>query len=71
MKPGPIYCKTLRKCAVFGVMTEALPQKVVFFLHEAIETGKGEENWDVVVFNVVVCFNTVDQKTKRKNGNLF
>ena len=41
MQPGPIYFKTPRKCGVFGVMTEALPQTMMFFLDEAIETGKG------------------------------
>ena len=40
MQPGPIYFKTPRKCGVFGVMTEALPQMVLFLMDEAVETGK-------------------------------
>ena len=40
MQPGQIYFKTPRKCGVFGVMTEALPQMVLFLMDEAVETGK-------------------------------
>ena len=41
MQPGPIYFKTPRKCGAFGIITEALPQMVMFLLDEAVETGKG------------------------------
>ncbi|XP_077076123.1 uncharacterized protein LOC143729024 [Siphateles boraxobius] len=41
MQPGPIFFKTPRKCAVFGVVTEGLPQMVIFLLDEASITGKG------------------------------
>ena len=41
-QPGPIYFKTPRKCGVFGVMAEALPQMALFLLDEAVETGKGD-----------------------------
>lgn len=41
MQPGPIFFKTPRKCAVFGVVTEGLPQMVVFLLDEATVVGKG------------------------------
>ena len=41
LQPGPIYFKTPRKCGVFGVIAEALPQMVLFLLDEAIDTGKG------------------------------
>ena len=40
-QPGPIYFKTPRKCGVFGVLAEALPQMVLFLLDEEVDTGKG------------------------------
>lgn len=40
-QPGPIYFKTPRKCGVFGVLAEALPQMVLFLLDEGVDTGKG------------------------------
>ena len=41
MQPGPIYFKTPRKCGIFGVMCEAIPQQVNFLIDEAATTGKG------------------------------
>ncbi|KAE8287397.1 hypothetical protein D5F01_LYC13437 [Larimichthys crocea] len=41
MQPGPIFFKTPRKCAVFGVVTEGLPQMVIFLLDEATVVSKG------------------------------
>src|SRR6218665_83046 len=40
-QPGPIYFKTPRKCGLFGVMTEGLPQMVIFLLDEAVTVSKG------------------------------
>ena len=41
MQPGPIYFKTLRKCAIFGIMCEAIPQQVNYLIDEASDVGKG------------------------------
>jgi len=41
LHPGPIYFKTPRKCGVFGVMTEALPQMVLFLIDESVCITKG------------------------------
>ena len=41
MQPGPIYFKTPRKCGIFGVMCEAIPQQVNFLIDEAVTAGKG------------------------------
>ena len=41
MQPGPIYFKTPRKCAIFGVVCEGLPRQVNFLIDEAADTGKG------------------------------
>ena len=41
MQPGPIYFKTPRKCGIFGVMCEGIPQQVNFLIDEAVDTGKG------------------------------
>jgi hypothetical protein len=41
MQPGPIYFKTPRKCAVFGVCCEAIPRQVHYLVDEASDTGKG------------------------------
>ena len=40
MQPGPIYFKTPRKCGIFGVMCEAIPQQVNFLINEASTAGK-------------------------------
>ena len=41
MQPGPIYFKTLRKCAIFGIMCEAIPQQVNYLIDEASDVGNG------------------------------
>ena len=41
MQPGPIYFKTPRKCGIFGVMCEAIPQQVNYLIVEAVDVGKG------------------------------
>ena len=41
LQPGPIYFKTPRKCAVFGVCCEAIPRQVNYLIDEASDTGKG------------------------------
>ena len=41
MQPGLIYFKTPRKCAIFGVMCEAIPQQVNYLIDEASDGGKG------------------------------
>lgn len=44
LQPGPMYFLTPRKCGVFGVCNEALPQQVNFLIEEACDTGKGANN---------------------------
>ena len=41
MQPRPIYFKTLRKCAIFGVMCKAIPWQVNYLVDEASDVGKG------------------------------
>ena len=41
LQPGPIYFKTPRKCAVFGVCCEAIPRQVNFLIDESVLAGKG------------------------------
>lgn len=41
-QPGPIYFKTPRKCAIFGVNNESIPRQVNYLIDEASATGKGE-----------------------------
>uniref|UniRef100_A0A1X7TU11 DUF7869 domain-containing protein n=1 Tax=Amphimedon queenslandica TaxID=400682 RepID=A0A1X7TU11_AMPQE len=41
LQPGPIYFLTPRKCGIFGVCCEAIPQQVNFLVDEAFLTGKG------------------------------
>ena len=41
MQPGPIYFKTPRKCAIFGVMCEAIPHQVNYLIDEGSDVGKG------------------------------
>ena len=41
MQPGPIYFKTPRKCAIFGIMCEAIPQQVNYLIDEASDVGNG------------------------------
>ena len=41
LQPGPLYFLTPRKCAIFGVVCEALPRQVNYLIDEASVTGKG------------------------------
>ena len=41
LQPGPIYFLTPRKCAVFGMMTEGLPQQVNYLIDEGMTISKG------------------------------
>lgn len=45
LQPGPVYFKTPPKRGVLGIiiMTEALPQMILFLLEEAVETEKGAD----------------------------
>ena len=40
-QPGPIYFKTPRKCAIFGINNESIPYQVNYLIDEASATGKG------------------------------
>lgn len=41
LQPGPYYFLTLRKCGIFGVCNEGIPQQVNYLIDEAVATGKG------------------------------
>uniref|UniRef100_A0A1X7T0K5 DUF7869 domain-containing protein n=1 Tax=Amphimedon queenslandica TaxID=400682 RepID=A0A1X7T0K5_AMPQE len=41
LQAGPIYFLTPRKCGIFGVCCEAIPQQVNFSIDESFDTGKG------------------------------
>ena len=41
LQPGPIYFLTPRKCGIFGVCCEAIPQQVNYLTDESFATGKG------------------------------
>uniref|UniRef100_A0A1X7T2F0 DUF7869 domain-containing protein n=1 Tax=Amphimedon queenslandica TaxID=400682 RepID=A0A1X7T2F0_AMPQE len=41
LQAGPIYFLTPRKCGIFGVCCEAIPQQVNFLIDESFDTGKG------------------------------
>ena len=41
MQPGPMYFLVPRKCGLFGVCCEAIPQQVNYLIDEAVVTGKG------------------------------
>ena len=41
LQPGPMYFKTARKCAIFGVCCEGLPRQINYLIDEASDTGKG------------------------------
>ena len=40
-QPGPMYFKTARKCAIFGVCCEGIPRQINYLVDEAADTGKG------------------------------
>ena len=41
LQPGPMYFKTVRKCAIFDVCCEGLPRQINYLIDEACDTGKG------------------------------
>ena len=41
LQPGPMYFKTARKCAVFGVCCEGVSHQVNYLIDKASDTGKG------------------------------
>ena len=41
LQPGPVYFKTPRKCAIFGITDESLPRQTNYLVDEAISIGKG------------------------------
>ena len=41
LQPGPMYFKTARKCAVFGVCCEGIPRQINYLIDEASAVGKG------------------------------
>ena len=41
LQPGPIYFKTPRKCQLFGVNAEGLPQQINYMVDESVSCGKG------------------------------
>ena len=46
-EPGPIYFKTPRKCAIFGVCCESIPRQVNFLIDKNVLTGKGANSTTV------------------------
>uniref|UniRef100_A0A1X7SUM7 Uncharacterized protein n=1 Tax=Amphimedon queenslandica TaxID=400682 RepID=A0A1X7SUM7_AMPQE len=40
LQAGPKYFLTPRKCGIFGVCCEAIPQQVNFLIDESFDTGK-------------------------------
>ncbi|KAI0221828.1 hypothetical protein LSAT2_026916 [Lamellibrachia satsuma] len=43
LQPGPIYFLTPRKCGIFGVCCEAIPQQVNYLINEGMATSKGSD----------------------------
>lgn len=41
LQPGPIYFLVPRKCGIFGVCNEALPQQINYIIDEGMSSGKG------------------------------
>ena len=41
LQPGPMYFKTARKCAVFGICCEGIPRQINYLIDEASDVGKG------------------------------
>ncbi|GFS23236.1 hypothetical protein ElyMa_001634900 [Elysia marginata] len=44
MQPGPIYFLKTRKCGIFGVNCEAIPQQINFLVDEGVTSGKGSSS---------------------------
>ena len=43
-QPGPIYFLILRKCSIFGMNCEALPQQINVLIDEGMTSSKGSES---------------------------
>ena len=43
LQPGPIYFLTPRRCGIFGVCFEGLPQQVNYLIDEGMATSKGSD----------------------------
>ena len=43
LQPGPIYFLTPRKCGIFGVCCEGVPQQVNYLIDEGMATSKGSD----------------------------
>ena len=41
LQPGPMYFKTARKCAIFGICCEGIPRQINYLIDEASDVGKG------------------------------
>ena len=41
LQAGPMYFRTARKCAIFGVCCEGIPRQINYLIDEAFDTGKG------------------------------
>ncbi len=41
LQPGPMFFKTARKCAIFGICCEGILRQVNYLVDEASDTGKG------------------------------
>ena len=47
LQPRPMYFKTARKCAVFGICCEGIPRQINYLIDKASDCGKGA--------NTVIC----------------
>ena len=50
-QPGPIYFKTPRRCALFGVCCEGIPRQINFLIDESVQTLKGANSTISYVHN--------------------
>lgn len=55
LQPGPIYFLTPRKCGIFGVCCEGMPQQINYLIDEGMATSKGS---DAVISYLHHFFNT-------------
>ena len=63
-QPGPIYFKTPRKCAIFGVCWESIPRQVNFLIDKNVLTGKGANSTISYVHYFFGC-NGIGEKTAK------
>ena len=68
-QPGPIYFKTLRKCALLGVWCEAIPCQVNFLIHENAQTGKGAKSTISYVHYYFECHGLGETKAQLHADN--